>query len=347
MINLSAATVQLCITHQVGNRLRDEEIILADVPSRIDEEAVNYFLQYLLGPFNPMEPYYFTHPTDINLNEIYSVANTIFENAGKSKEFIAASQDMAKLLYDCSMHPKIKDGKLNVVYFNDVLIEDESYDAIGIFKSETDAPFLKMLEAGPTTQVRSDMGYELKGMDKGCLIVNTDKEEGYQVLVVDKRGTDTRYWVDEFLKVRPLATNYQQTTQAMSVAKNFLTRQAPKEFELEKSEQINLMNKSAEYFAKKEVFNKAEYEEEILQDERLVESFRTYNDTIRAESGTGFDDEFNISNQAYKKQSKIFKSVLKLDKNFHVYIHGDKDLIERGTDAQGRKYYKLFYQEES
>jgi len=57
-------------------------------------------------------------------------------------------------------------------------------------------------------------------------------------------------------------------------------------------------------------------------------------------------DSFPISNLAVKQQAKIFKSVLKLDKNFHVYIHGDRSMIERGKDEDGKKYYKLFYERE-
>jgi len=57
-------------------------------------------------------------------------------------------------------------------------------------------------------------------------------------------------------------------------------------------------------------------------------------------------DNFEISAQAVKKQSKIFKSVLKLDKNFHIYIHGDKELIEKGVEKDGRKFYKIYYKEE-
>jgi hypothetical protein len=29
-----------------------------------------------------------------------------------------------------------------------------------------------------------------------------------------------------------------------------------------------------------------------------------------------------------------------------VYIHGNRELIERGEDQDGRKYYKLYYNEE-
>ncbi|MES1226514.1 MAG: nucleoid-associated protein, partial [Bacteroidota bacterium] len=49
-----------------------------------------------------------------------------------------------------------------------------------------------------------------------------------------------------------------------------------------------------------------------------------------------------------KKQAKVFKSVLKLDKNFHIYIHGRRDLIEKGIDEiTGKKFYKIYFEEES
>jgi hypothetical protein len=61
-----------------------------------------------------------------------------------------------------------------------------------------------------------------------------------------------------------------------------------------------------------------------------------------------FEDEFDIHLSAVKKQSKVFKSVLKLDKNFHVYIHGRRDLIERGYDElSGKHFYKIYFEEES
>lgn len=43
-----------------------------------------------------------------------------------------------------------------------------------------------------------------------------------------------------------------------------------------------------------------------------------------------------------------FKSVLKLDKNFSVYIHGNRDYIEQGYDEErGKNYYKLYYENET
>ncbi len=43
-------------------------------------------------------------------------------------------------------------------------------------------------------------------------------------------------------------------------------------------------------------------------------------------------------------QTNKHKEVLKLDKNFHVYIHGDRSKIREGADNTG-KYIKLYYKE--
>ena len=55
---------------------------------------------------------------------------------------------------------------------------------------------------------------------------------------------------------------------------------------------------------------------------------------------------FQTENAAKKQQTKM-KSVLKLDKNFHIYIHGDESRIRRGVDPEtGMKFYQFYYDEE-
>ena len=48
---------------------------------------------------------------------------------------------------------------------------------------------------------------------------------------------------------------------------------------------------------------------------------------------------------AVKKQQRHFKSVIKLDKNFHIYVHGDRKMIETGQDEKG-KFYRLYFEKE-
>ena len=44
-----------------------------------------------------------------------------------------------------------------------------------------------------------------------------------------------------------------------------------------------------------------------------------------------------------KKNIKRSKAVLKLDKNFHIYIHGNRDLITANEDDKG-KYVKVYFE---
>jgi hypothetical protein len=79
----------------------------------------------------------------------------------------------------------------------------------------------------------------------------------------------------------------------------------------------------------------------------VIKSFKKFKNDFQNENDLEIVSEFDISSPAVKRQSKVFKSVLKLDRNFHIYIHGDKDLIEKGVDEDGRKFYKIYYREES
>ncbi|MCC7303099.1 MAG: nucleoid-associated protein [Bacteroidia bacterium] len=334
------------ITHHVGSKLRDERISLSNELSSIADETKDFLLKYFLLPIKTEEFYSFSHSVRLNLNEIYTVVENVFS---KPKSFIESSQSIAKLLYEQSMHPKIQEGELNVAFFSNIILDDEVVDAIGIFKSETNVPFLKMKSQKSKYNIHHDYGFEIKGMDKGCIIFNTDHKKGYKILIVDNanKSAEAQYWKDDFLKVRPISNEFHQTNQFLSIAKNFVTKQLLDEFEVGKADQIELLNRSVEYFKTHESFEKKEFEKEVFQDSEIIKSFRKFDSTYREDHDIELAESFDISPQAVKRQSRVFKSVLKLDKNFHIYIHGNREMIQQGVEKDGRKYYKIYYSEES
>ena len=122
----------------------------------------------------------------------------------------------------------------------------------------------------------------------------------------------------------------------------------PEEFVVEKTAQIDMLNKSVEFFKKHDSFDFKQFSNEVIQEPVLVESFERYKESYGRRHEQNVEDRFDISESAVRKQAKVFKSILKLDKNFHIYIHGNKDLIEKGFDeVTGMSYYKLFFKEES
>ena len=118
--------------------------------------------------------------------------------------------------------------------------------------------------------------------------------------------------------------------------------------ELPKGNQLNILHDAGQYFKKNQTFDQNEFEQQIFgESPELVESFNQYKNEYAQELNVQLPNQFAISNLAVKRSAKDFKSVLKLDKNFHVYIHGDRSMIEHGTDENGKKFYKLYYDQES
>jgi hypothetical protein len=347
MLDYSNCKLRKVSLHQTGNITNGEDLHLSKAPLTLEDEKLQtLLLQFFLYPFTNPEFYAFTFTNeDVTLNPVYNFAVDMFDNPRK---FHSSTVNIAKHLYELSTHPQIKSGDLFVAYLSDVSIDNELTDAIGIFKSENRQEFLKPIYKNEF-QLGYDNGIGVEKLDKGCLIFNDDRENGFRVCIVDKasKSTEARFWKEDFLKLKTYADDYHQTKNFLNIAKNYVSKQFVEEFDVSKTDQIDLLNKSVEYFKSNEQFDKKKFEKEVFQDAGVIKSFRQYDETYREENNLDIEDVFEISIQAVKKQAKIFKSVLKLDKNFHIYIHGDKDLIENGVDEKGRKFYKIYYKEEN
>ena len=343
--DFSKAELKQIITHHIGNKLKDEKYSLSEETSNVKPDTRDYLFKYLLTAFKAEEAHSFTHPVQLHQNDVFASAELIFNDLAN---FIEASQHLAKLLYEYSMHPKIPEGELNVVYFSEVVLDGKTFEAIGIFKSERHVPFLKMGHQKSKFVIEHDFGFEIDKIDKGCLIFNTQKIDGYRVFIVDQasKADEAKYWKDDFLKVKPVANEFHQTQQFMSMTKDFVTKKLSQDFEVTKADKIDLLNRSVDYFKTHDNFDKKDFENEVLKEKGIINSFRSFDSQYREKNNLELGDSFDISLMAVKKQARVFKSVLKLDKNFHIYIHGNRDLIEQGVDADGRKYYKIYFEKE-
>jgi hypothetical protein len=309
-----------------------------------DEMLNQLLLQYFLSPYEKVnEIYRFMHPNgDLNLNEVYHFAKEIFADG---TVFHDNSKKLATYLYEISNHPKIKSGELYVAYFENVQIEGDLHDAIGIFKSETKESYLKVYPENEGFGLSYEReAINISKLDKGCLIFNTDAAEGYKVAVIDQtnRSAEAVYWKDEFLKLKIRNDNFNQTQNVLGVYKSFVTDKLDEDFEISRTDKIDLLNKSIKYFKEKETFDIDEFANDVIANKEGIESFKSYKKNYEQEFDTTIADQFDISDAAVKKQAKNYKSILKLDKNFHIYIHGNKDLIEKGfDDNRSMNFYKV------
>jgi hypothetical protein len=345
MQNLVLGELGKLVIHFVGNKTNGEGIRLSNNVTQFDRVKV-YIEQLITKNFKSEEFYCFYFLPSLHLNPMYEFVGSIFEN---NSSLIEQSLNIARILYDKSTHPQIKAGELCISYFKECELFGEKTDCIGIFKSENKETILKVSPVNDGFELNDEKGINTNKLDKGCLIFNTDKENGYIVAVVDNtnKGTEAKYWTDDFLHVKPRNDEYSNTKNVLSMAKNFVLNELPQHFEVSKADQVDLLNKSVEYFKKNESFDMETFAQEVMGQKKMIESFNTYKSEYEFACELAVLDRFAISEAAVKKQAKSLKSVIKLDKNFHIYVHGDRDLIEQGEDEEGRKFYKIYYNKES
>lgn len=85
----------------------------------------------------------------------------------------------------------------------------------------------------------------------------------------------------------------------------------------------------------------------MIGDEHLSSDFGAYMCSFLEKNDIVMPEQFSISESAVKKSSRSMKSVIKLDKNFHIYVHGGEGLIKKGYDPEtGMAFYQLYFKEE-
>ncbi|MBQ9586259.1 MAG: nucleoid-associated protein [Bacteroidales bacterium] len=354
-----ASSVSRVALHRVGNKETDEGYVLSGREATLTEALQDLLVRYLISPFKVEEYYHLWHEDGLEMNALWTAARAIFSDP---ESLLEESQHIARHLYDACTHPNIKSGDLFVVYFSQCQLNGESMDALGIFKSENKSQFLKVMHdeeewsreaenrsSSAVFRMEIDKGIDIGKLDKGALIFNSEGDKGFVVSVVDttNRGMDAIYWKDNFLGVKQRQDEYYNTHQVMQAYKKFVTDELPTQFQdVSRADQADLLNRSVDFFKQNDIFEMSDFERDVLGQEEVIESFKQYREQFEEEHGVEIADSFAISEGAVKKQARSYKSVIKLDKNFHIYVHGDRRLIEQGEDEKG-KFYKVYYEEES
>lgn len=142
MQDFSSVNIKNMIIHNVGNKVKGESLEISTEICDANNEVTNQYLkQFFFSTFKFDVTYRFVHETDIAMNEIYNYVKHIFENPS---EFYEQSVNIAKHLYEVSVHPNIKAGELYIVYLQNCIIDDNVTDAIGIYKSESKDYYLQV-----------------------------------------------------------------------------------------------------------------------------------------------------------------------------------------------------------
>ena len=345
MIDFSRAQLTHFCIHFVGNKGLGEELTYSEKVFEFKDDFVKEtVLRYFLTPFKTDIYYQFKGKVDVSLASVANVCEDIFTTR---KNFVEQSKQAAEHLYNQSMHPKIKGGEFYVCFFKDAMVDGELCDAIGFFKTENKETFLKVYQHVDEFDVDCDNGINISKLDKGCLIYNTDKKNGYKMSIVDTNNRVAEcalYWEEDFLNAAIKPNGYYHTKNFIDASVGFCEEVLTEANNVDKNDQRMMLNKSTSFFKEKDKFNLKEFEKEVLVQPEVITAFNDYRNDFNKRLDLTAIDEFDVSQTAVKKNQKYMKSVVKLDKNFHIYIHSRHDYVERGYDEErGLKFYKLYY----
>lgn len=346
MINLYNTEIQSLSIHRVGNKSRNENILITDAPFKLNDEIVPLIKEFFFKPFRDKEENYFqfAHEVDLDYNPMFTISSSLFENPDK---FHAASGVISQHLYDQSSHPHIKSGEVFVAYLTNISIDNNPVDAIGIFKSELLHDFIQVNEAGANV-LKMDLqhGISLEKLDKGCLIFNYKKEEGYKILSIDNNRYDARYWLENFLSVDAFMDENFLTKKYLKFCQDFAKDIVlPAE---DKKEEVMFLNRAVNHFAKNDQFEETAFLNEVLDNPDLIPEFKSY----KVDKGEKYSIEdvstFPISNSAVSEARRKFKNLIKLDTNITIKMdfvnpESAEKFVEKGWDNERQMYYYLVY----
>lgn len=345
MINLYNANIASLSIHRVGNKSRNESLFLSAQPYKSDDELTPLIKEFFLKPFRDKEEnyYQFTHEADLEFHALYQLINEFFEHPEASHEL---SKKITQHLYDQSNHPHIKNGEVYIAYLENLQIDNEKVDAVGIFKSELKQDFLQFSEKEHQLDAVLQQGVNLNKLDKGALIFNSKKEEGYKILTIDSNRYDARYWLESFLGVDAFEDDNFFTKKYLKFCQDFAKDVVlPAE---DKKQEVMFMNRAVNHFAKNDTFEETNFMNEVIDNPDLIPEFRHY----KTEKAPKYSIEdlttFPIANTAVTAARKKMKNTIVLDTNIQIkldFINSESAdrFVEKGWDEERQMYYYLVY----
>lgn len=347
MINFENTEIVNMVIHHIGNKFEGGEITLSNgcfLPE--DTDVLNLLKTHFLSAFKKDAYYHFLpYAEEYMNNSVYASASTIFDDDGA---FYSQSVEIATHLYEQSNNPNIKPGEVYIVHFRNCNIEEGVCDAVGVFKSETKDTFLKIILDRDTYQLVGESGINIKKLDKACLIFNVNRPGGYKVCAIDKTNNkEALYWMDGFLGLAPTEDSYFQTSNYLNLCKDFVRDIYNQDNDVPRADQIDMLNRSINFFKDVDVFSEDRFKEEVVQEPEVINAFENFKAQYETDNNIELPQQFPVSNYAVQDEKKYFRHVLKLDKNFHVYIHGERKYIRKGYDPErDMNYYMLYFRNE-
>jgi hypothetical protein len=352
-IRFTSATATGLVLAKVGHPQRDEPLQTSKEVFKIEEGDQEALSAIFLKPFKNLTAHRFSHHSSLDQHEMNAYSAAIFASGDGLLE---KGCDIAKRLYAKSNHPNIKSGDLCISLIKDIDVDGTLTQGLCILKSESVVPFLSISTRDGDLELHTEQGINPEKIDKGCLIINHLNQKGYYVLTFDRSGSDSRFWVRDFLGVVPITDSPFLTNKYANMAVAFMEKekkQSPKsDDDTPPWDASNAARDAITYFEEKENFSLHEFENEVLKTPEAKAKFAEHRSKIEEEQGHRLDDSFEISKKDVTKAKKKIRSMMKLDTGVEIRLKPSlaakpDEVLEHGFDeGKKMKFIKIYFNED-
>ena len=338
MVNGKEAVVEEFVLHRLATD--DAPGILNDFSAVLEGGEEQEFLRRLfLKPFANMgETFSFADGEDGD------VFHGLCAGIHAGRDLVESSRSIAQRLQEVLRQHGLRGGDLFVVKFSGVELGAARHAAVGVLKFDGREVFMENKPEDGRLVMRLGRGLGTLKPVLAVLVVFTP--DAPTLFTIDDEEHASA-WRHEFIGLCRKQDHVNSTRDAMAMTRSFITDELPSRHEVDRAGQIDLLNRSVQYFKENAAYDRDHFAQEVFGEKEVMSAFDQYSERYGQENDVRLQDRFDISSHAVKSQARVFKSVLKLDRNFHIYIHGDRSRIEHGVDERtGRKFYKIWYDEE-
>jgi hypothetical protein len=326
--------------HQIGPE--PDSVHFGQGPVELNPEAAKRIAEVLLKGFNLDARYQFEENGNGAGMSVKNLVENFFQ---RNDNFHELSIELAKEWIQAQPET-VKFHEMIVCEYQNLFIDGKMYPGLGIFLINTKENFLTIQKTTDNFSIRLNEGVNLKKLMDCALMIPVSAH--IQTNIFFKQNMydfESNHLTDQFLHTKPVSNNFYQTSHQLNMLKAYIDHELEEEPRLEKMEK---MNRSMEYFKNHEHFDQRDFETSIFNEPEQKQAFERFRHQYAEDKNLQIVDEFDIAPNAVKKKSHYIRSVIKLDKDFHIYVHGNRQNIIRGYDPErGKYFYQLFFDEES
>jgi hypothetical protein len=221
----------------------------------------------------------------------------------------------------------------------DFQLEDEVGPAIGFFYARDAGGFLHV-SAGEASILR---GLPMKKPEFACLIFQ-EKQGTYRMFQFSPQAG---FWSKILFPYLQKTDDAFHSREFFRMCKSFSEDVLVKEQKKPREEQVEFLSDSLTFTKEKKAVSFDDFKHEVLKEPALIDAFDQYKDDYSDRKQWNPPDQFAVSESSQNQAKKFVKSVIKLDKNFHIYVHGNRDRIEKGFDQErSLHFYTLWFEAE-